>query len=48
MLDLSSVTKIYEETDSDIVNALLSTKKCRLLATSTNGDRTTYAVGYFK
>lgn len=46
MVDMTKVKKLYEETDTDIVNALLSVKKCILLATSTREGKVYYAIGY--
>ncbi len=47
MNDLSRVIKIYEETDVDIANALLSTRKCCLLSVVTDGGSIRYSIGYY-
>jgi hypothetical protein len=43
---LAEIKKLYDETDIDIVNALLSTKKCFLTTTYKDGETVHYVLGY--
>jgi hypothetical protein len=45
-MDMTVVSKLYEETDPRIVIAMLSTGKFMLLAECKNGDVTTYSLGF--